>query len=296
MSAAGGEGDGSLQRGKASSGSLRSMAVTLLESLGMSRATVEGEHSRAEKPRGDKKKSKTVWHPELSRWTYWPSIKWAGPIPEPDQPKRSPYEMCSVNEAKVQIIALAEAQADEMRQHNAWTLSRTYPEKWRQDSSNMDPTYAWGVGSQMVCLNFQTWDMGMRLNHAKFSLNGGCGYVLKPLWQREKERPPELAQQGGAARRTDATLAGAGAGAIILHCHPLWPEPEPRRGSPALPRTASPSHPCSAPAHHPSRPPRWRRESRPGRSGDGRTQADGNVLQHGRRCPCHPFLIRAPSS
>jgi len=32
----------------------------------------------------------------------------------------------------------------------------------------------------MVCLNYQTWDLGMRLNQAKFVLNGGVGYVLRP--------------------------------------------------------------------------------------------------------------------
>jgi hypothetical protein len=32
----------------------------------------------------------------------------------------------------------------------------------------------------MVALNFQTFDRGMQLNQAFFSLNGGCGYILKP--------------------------------------------------------------------------------------------------------------------
>jgi phosphatidylinositol phospholipase C delta len=32
----------------------------------------------------------------------------------------------------------------------------------------------------MVALNFQTFDRGMQLNQAIFSLNGGCGYILKP--------------------------------------------------------------------------------------------------------------------
>ena len=36
----------------------------------------------------------------------------------------------------------------------------------------------------MVALNFQTNDLPMQLNRALFSLNGNCGYVLKPLWMR----------------------------------------------------------------------------------------------------------------
>ena len=36
------------------------------------------------------------------------------------------------------------------------------------------------MGCHMVCLNFQTWDLPMRLNFARFLLNGACGYVLKP--------------------------------------------------------------------------------------------------------------------
>ena len=50
----------------------------------------------------------------------------------------------------------------------------------RQDSSNFEPCVAWGVGCQMVCMNTQTWDLGMRLERAKFALNGNCGYVLRP--------------------------------------------------------------------------------------------------------------------
>ena len=42
--------------------------------------------------------------------------------------------------------------------HTRRKLLRVYPDKWRQDSSNMDPTVAWGVGAQMACVNPQTCD------------------------------------------------------------------------------------------------------------------------------------------
>ena len=33
----------------------------------------------------------------------------------------------------------------------------------------------WNVGCQMVALNFQTSDMPMQVNYAKFEMNGGTG-------------------------------------------------------------------------------------------------------------------------
>ena len=40
------------------------------------------------------------------------------------------------------------------------------------------------TGVQMVAMNYQTNDLSMQLSDALFRLNGGCGYVLKPLWMR----------------------------------------------------------------------------------------------------------------
>lgn len=62
----------------------------------------------------------------------------------------------------------------------AWRLLRTYPDGFRQDSSNQDPIPCWNFGVQMVALNFQTEDDMNPLNNGKFLDNGGCGYVLKP--------------------------------------------------------------------------------------------------------------------
>eukprot|EP01000_Liburna_glaciale_P006238 NODE_714_length_822_cov_1231.768435_g468_i0.p1 GENE.NODE_714_length_822_cov_1231.768435_g468_i0~~NODE_714_length_822_cov_1231.768435_g468_i0.p1 ORF type:complete len:200 (-),score=47.76 NODE_714_length_822_cov_1231.768435_g468_i0:88-687(-) len=47
-------------------------------------------------------------------------------------------------------------------------------------SDNFNPQTAWNVGCQCVSLNYQTCDFPMRINAAKFTQNGGCGYVLKP--------------------------------------------------------------------------------------------------------------------
>lgn len=64
-------------------------------------------------------------------------------------------------------------------------LSRIYPNGRRIDSSNMNPQVAWNCGVQMLALNHQTPDVAMNLNYAKFSINGNCGYVLKPLCMRQ---------------------------------------------------------------------------------------------------------------
>ena len=61
-------------------------------------------------------------------------------------------------------------------------LTRIYPNASRIDSSNFDPIPAWATGSQLVALNFQTHDEALLLNYAKFSSNGGVGYVLKPKY------------------------------------------------------------------------------------------------------------------
>lgn len=66
-------------------------------------------------------------------------------------------------------------------------LVRTYPKGTRFDSSNYDPMQMWNCGIQLVALNFQTPGVEMHLNQGFFRLNGGCGYVLKPLVMRRED-------------------------------------------------------------------------------------------------------------
>ena len=58
-------------------------------------------------------------------------------------------------------------------------------------SSNFDPSPCWGAGCQMVALNYQTPGLEMQLNDGKFLDNGGCGYVLKPLFLRRSDAVPD---------------------------------------------------------------------------------------------------------
>ena len=61
-------------------------------------------------------------------------------------------------------------------------LLRTYPGGQRIFSNNYDPSPAWSAGASLVALNFQARDRYIWVNRAKFSANGGCGYVKKPAY------------------------------------------------------------------------------------------------------------------
>jgi phosphatidylinositol phospholipase C, delta len=75
--------------------------------------------------------------------------------------------------------------------HNMRYLMRVYPDRTRITSNNFDPLIYWRRGVQMSALNWQTFDLGMQLNHAMFM--GGTdatGYVLKPSELREFQHLP----------------------------------------------------------------------------------------------------------
>lgn len=57
---------------------------------------------------------------------------------------------------------------------------RIYPHGTSVDSRNYNPVIAWGMGIQLVALNFQTDDSAMTVNDGRFRENGCCGYVHKP--------------------------------------------------------------------------------------------------------------------
>ena len=63
---------------------------------------------------------------------------------------------------------------------------RVFPRGTRIGSSNVDPTFHWRQGAQMVALNWQRIDKGMMLNQAMFA--GTQGWVLKPEGYRTKNQ------------------------------------------------------------------------------------------------------------
>ncbi|KNZ76581.1 1-phosphatidylinositol-4,5-bisphosphate phosphodiesterase 1 [Termitomyces sp. J132] len=58
-------------------------------------------------------------------------------------------------------------------------LVRIYPKGMRVDSSNYEPHRYWSAGTQLVAINWQTFDLGYMLNHAMFQRNGRAGPPLQ---------------------------------------------------------------------------------------------------------------------
>ncbi|XP_031429589.1 1-phosphatidylinositol 4,5-bisphosphate phosphodiesterase eta-1 isoform X3 [Clupea harengus] len=90
----------------------------------------------------------------------------------------APGNVLSFSETRAQ--QLVHHRAEEFLRLNHQQLSRIYPSAYRIDSSNFNPQAYWNVGCQLVALNYQTEGRMMQLNRAKFMVNGGSGYVLKP--------------------------------------------------------------------------------------------------------------------
>uniref|UniRef100_A0A061SJ09 Phosphoinositide phospholipase C n=1 Tax=Tetraselmis sp. GSL018 TaxID=582737 RepID=A0A061SJ09_9CHLO len=102
-------------------------------------------------------------------------------------------QLCSFSET--QLASKQDEFRSRIVEFNKRHLSRVYPSAMRMDSSNFDPVPAWQLGCQLVALNFQTLDTPMRRNSVLFTLNGGCGYLLKPRPLRS-EFPSEPSSSG----------------------------------------------------------------------------------------------------
>ncbi|CAG8579453.1 3883_t:CDS:10, partial [Cetraspora pellucida] len=107
---------------------------------------------------------------------YCSSVKFKGFDYHRGNPKYN--QMCSfTNNDSSKLI---KSERDALIQHNTRQLTRIYPGGFRVNSSNYEPHHQWMVGNQLVSLNWQTFDLGMQIDYAMFSVNGRCGYVLKP--------------------------------------------------------------------------------------------------------------------
>lgn len=87
-------------------------------------------------------------------------------------------------------LTLASKSQVEMIEFTTRTMARIYPAGSRVDSSNFDPFPYWQAGCQTVALNYQTHDLPMLINAARFSENGRAGYLLKPAHLRNKMSQP----------------------------------------------------------------------------------------------------------
>ncbi|KAJ5210497.1 hypothetical protein N7491_010304 [Penicillium cf. griseofulvum] len=82
---------------------------------------------------------------------------------------------------------------DALFEHNRGSLMRIYPYAFRVTSSNLDPTFYWRRGAQLVALNWQNLDKGMMLNHGMFV--GTHGWRLKPSGYRSGNSPTDVIQR-----------------------------------------------------------------------------------------------------
>ncbi|KAK3814724.1 MAG: hypothetical protein JOS17DRAFT_806623 [Linnemannia elongata] len=90
----------------------------------------------------------------------------------------SPHKIISFSERV--SLRLAKQTLQEYINMNKSHLTRVYPAGFRINSTNYDPHHHWAGGCQVVALNYQSHDRGMQMNSAMFTMNGHCGYVLKP--------------------------------------------------------------------------------------------------------------------
>ncbi|NXW94780.1 PLCZ1 phosphodiesterase, partial [Alopecoenas beccarii] len=95
------------------------------------------------------------------------------------------YENNSIGEVRARKFIKNSAR--EFISHTSRFLTRIYPKGTRTNSSNYNPQEFWNVGCQMVALNFQTPGVQMELQNGKFLDNGGCGYILKPEFLRNRD-------------------------------------------------------------------------------------------------------------
>jgi hypothetical protein len=93
-----------------------------------------------------------------------------------------PNHVFSLSENKVHSMQSDPSHGPALFDHNRNFLMRVFPKGTRINSSNVDPTFHWGVGAQMVALNWQKMDKGMMLNEGMFAGTGG--WVLKPAGYR----------------------------------------------------------------------------------------------------------------
>lgn len=128
--------------------------------------------------------------PELARLTLFHGTKWKSFEQSIGEPRS---HMHSIGESKIGKILTKKAEnASLWRQYNDHHMTRTYPAGARVDSSNYNPVVAWGMGCQLVALNFQTNDAPLILNDGLFRQNNGVGYLRKPVLKTYAEKTMTL--------------------------------------------------------------------------------------------------------
>lgn len=113
-----------------------------------------------------------------------------------------PHHIFSLSEAAVKDAHENERHA--LFAHNKDYMMRTYPSGIRVNSSNLDPSFFWRQGIQIVALNWQNCDKGMMLNKGMFA--GSRGWVLK---SPEYRGVAPASEPSGAAPSRETQAASA---------------------------------------------------------------------------------------
>jgi phosphatidylinositol phospholipase C delta len=146
-------------------------------------------------------------------------------------------EMFSVSE-KVAKKLLRMTPTDFIK-HNRTHLSRVYPQGTRISSSNYLPHHYWAMGCHLVALNWQTYgksfrtrhpvllisprlDLGFAINHAMFTRNGRCGWLLKPDSQRTKNKNAFTTPEDRILHLNVSLYSPVKASRLKLHLSPLY--------------------------------------------------------------------------
>ncbi|CAI7607487.1 unnamed protein product [Penicillium discolor] len=110
-----------------------------------------------------------------------------------DQPEaKVPLHVFSLSEKAAREAHVTHR--DALFEHNRTAMMRIYPYAFRITSSNLDPTFYWRRGAQLVALNWQNLDKGMMLNHGMFV--GTHGWRLKPSGYRSgKDSPTDVIER-----------------------------------------------------------------------------------------------------
>eukprot|EP00756_Hemistasia_phaeocysticola_P010370 Hpha_TRINITY_DN15011_c3_g4::TRINITY_DN15011_c3_g4_i1::g.126399::m.126399/K05857/PLCD; phosphatidylinositol phospholipase C, delta len=141
---------------------------------------------------------------ELSGCVWMKNTKLRSGGPADHAREGKPWEVTSIAETKGEKLFKSAKDAEALAAMNRVAFTRLYPKGTRMDSSNLHPAPFWGVGCQIVALNWQTADYPVRLNAAFFKYNGNCGYVLKPKSLREPGGTGSSVE--GAKKREGATV------------------------------------------------------------------------------------------
>lgn len=154
------------------------------ETLSSSTSDNESSGERGQAPKSSNKTTKVLG----ALGVYCAGVKFSGF----DTPEAKAYNhIFSFMESSFEKHSRSKESKKAMDRHNMRYLMRVYPDRYRYNSTNFDPLQYWRRGVQMAALNWQTYDLGMQLNHAMFE--GGTdqsGYVLKPSELREIQVMP----------------------------------------------------------------------------------------------------------